>query len=166
MKQALPLSSFAFATATLVLFCIYEPKLSQSARLHSEAMAFADKTIGELGTASQEDAPVIRGLLAEIKELREKIASLELFKCSCKQPAQEAAAAEPWSVTMYTSDSCPPCKQWLSTEKDKVTRAGWKFTPIKDLAGPWPRFVLKFRGKTVEHVGYLDMTTMKRIVEE
>lgn len=68
-------------------------------------------------------------------------------------------------IVMYTSDGCVWCVRWEQNELQKVIDAGWDFEPIESATGPWPRFSVTANGKTIQHTGYMNMATLRGIVE-
>ncbi len=68
-------------------------------------------------------------------------------------------------IVMYTSDSCIWCIRWKSDELKKVQDAGWEFTEVQATSGRVPRFDVTANGKTIQHTGYMNMATLRGIVE-
>lgn len=70
------------------------------------------------------------------------------------------------TIVMYTSDNCIWCTRWKSNELPKIRKANWKYSEIYVTDGPVPRFDIHFNGKVLNHTGYLDMASLRRIVEK
>jgi hypothetical protein len=69
------------------------------------------------------------------------------------------------TIVMYTRDGCVWCERWKQVELPKVLRSFWKFREVYTSEGPVPRFEIFGRGKAISHTGYMDMPTLRRIVD-
>lgn len=69
------------------------------------------------------------------------------------------------TIVMYTSDGCIWCTRWKANELPKIQKANWKYEEVYVTEGPVPRFDIHGNKKVVKHTGYLDMPTLRKIVE-
>jgi len=109
-----------------------------------------------------------------IDQLDKRIDSAKQCNCDQNKPTTiekplpvktEDKRLAPSKIRFFTRDGCPPCKQWESSEMNKLKNAGWDVSEIYAEDGPTPRFEITYRGSpTRKHVGYLTMQTLRKII--
>lgn len=73
-------------------------------------------------------------------------------------------------ITVYTAESCAPCKQWMLDNRTKLESAGWtiKVVDAVDMRIPTPTFEVKYKGKKYpsQIIGYMSMTQLSQIIKQ
>lgn len=105
-----------------------------------------------------------------LDEIKKALLTLEakvdaIKPCKCTAVKAKPVADKP-KILMYSSKSCPPCKQWIANELQKVKDAKWTVEIIEASSGVTPTFKVTGLGKSFEHVGYLDMATLTEFANQ
>jgi outer membrane murein-binding lipoprotein Lpp len=118
-----------------------------------------EQTQAKVDALTDELKATTKTIHAAIKSLTERFAkqSIEVIEHKA-EPIKTLEPPKQALIVMHSSDSCGPCRAWISTEKAKWEQVGWDVQVIKEIETirGWPWYEITDRdGKRFEVDGFL-----------
>ena len=123
---------------------------------YTKIKARIETTQAKIDELTDSTTATIELLRKSIKSLTERLVKQDSAKQS-DAPTQAISAVKP-TIVMHSSDSCGPCRAWISNDKSNWEKAGWDVRVIKEIETKrgWPWYAITDRdGKSFEVDGPL-----------